>query len=84
MMTTKREFNDFMDTVVAAIMLTICLMWFMVLGFIDANGWMKSIVPFEVWSVAQIAAVVMFISVRVFIDAVFDVVETFEMENTDH
>lgn len=84
MMTTKREFNDFMDTVVATIMWTICLMWFMVLGFIDANGWMKSVVPFEVWAVAQVAAVVMFISVRVFINAVFDVVETFEMENTDH
>ena len=84
MMTTKREFNNFMDTVVAAIMLTICLMWFMVLGFIDANGWMNSIVPFEVWAVVQVAVVVMFISVRVFINAVFDVVETFEMENTDH
>ena len=84
MMITKREFNDFMDTVVAAIMWSICLMWFMVLGFIDANGWMKSIMPFEVWAVAQIVAVVLFVSVRVFIDAVFDVVETFEMENTDH
>ena len=79
-MNIEQKFNFIMEDIVAIVLVAIAIIWLMVLGFIDCEGLMKSVMPFRIWLAAQFCVVVTYFEIKI----VMNYVINHFIENTDH